>query len=43
MLVFDVVCGPIAQLVTCAASHRTAFKWCEFDPRDVETDVWYTL
>ena len=27
---------PIAQLITCSISCRTAFKWCEFDPRDVQ-------
>ena len=28
--------GPIAQLITCSVSCRTAFKWCEFDPRHVQ-------
>jgi len=28
--------GPVAQLVTCAVSCRTASKWFEFDPRDVQ-------
>jgi len=30
------ISGPIVQLVTCVVSCRTAFKWCEFDPRDVQ-------
>ena len=28
--------GPVAQLVSCTVSCRTTFKWCEFDPRDVQ-------
>ena len=28
--------GPITQLVMCMVSCRTAFKWCEFDPRDIQ-------
>ena len=32
----DNTAGPVVQLVTCAVSCHTAFKWCEFDPRGVQ-------
>ena len=28
--------GSVAPLARCVVSCRTAFKWCEFDPRDVQ-------
>ena len=31
-----ILAGSVAQLVTCAGSCRTTFKWCEFDPRDAQ-------
>ena len=31
-----VMAGPVAQMVTCAVSYRTAFNWYEFDPRAVQ-------